>query len=316
MRLAEEVRLFEQLMNKYTVDGLVGTSCAELEKLGVHKHRDYRRECPCFDFVPFGELVGSSGVSVSTYEEYSDTELEYFRTLLRGGNGDEGNRDASVAAWDRQHARVDHLPFSIAQNILKFNLETIMDSSILRVYVVGCEKEFDSFERVAKKLYALTTTRQDKNCKMEIHFIGPELSKRLNNNCASFHDAKLQCVLHKGLLGTSVKLEETPPDVVYCPNAGVALYTHEWHDAFRWCVSNAKERKSQCLMLFSDYTYEAAWKGHELLLQWIVEQEVEAGLILPVCENPWKHPVLRKHERQTTKRIREYDNGFIFGFST
>ena len=133
MRLAEEVRLFEQLMNKYTVDGLVGTSCAELEKLGVHKHRDYRRECPCFDFVPFGELVGSSGVSVSTYEEYSDTELENFRTLLRGGNGDEGNRDASVAAWDRQHARIDHLPFSIAQNILKFNLETIMDLSLIHI---------------------------------------------------------------------------------------------------------------------------------------------------------------------------------------
>lgn len=308
MRLAEEVRLFEQLMNKYTVDALVGvhsSSCAALEKLGVHKHRDYRRECPCFDFVPFGELVGSSEVSVSTYEEYSDTELQYFRTLLR-----EGNRDASVAAWDRQHARVDHLPFSIAQNILKFNLETIMDSSILRVYVVGCEKEFDSFERVAKKLYALTTSRQDE--KMEIHFIGPELSKRLDNNCASFHDAKLQCVLRKGLLGTSVKLEETPPDVVYCPNAGVALYTHEWHDAFRWCVLNARERKSQCLMLFSDYTYEAAWKGHELLLQWIVEQEAELGLILPVCENPWKHPVLRKHERQTTKQVRDYDNGLGF----
>jgi hypothetical protein len=85
--------------------------------------------------------------------------------------------------------------------------------------------------------------------------------------------------------------------------------------SFGWCVSNAKVRKSQCLMIFSDYTYEAAWKGHELLLQWIVEQEAE-GVILPVCENPWKHPVLRKHERQTTKRIREYDNGFIFGFST
>jgi len=313
MRLAEEVHLFEQLVNKYTADELVGvhsSSCAELEKLGVHKHRDYRRECPCFDFVPFGELVGSSGISVSTYEEYSDTELEYFRTLLRKGT------DPSVAAWDRQRARVDHLPFSIAQNILKFNLETIMDSSILRVYVVGCEKEFDSFERIAKKLYALTTTRQDGNCKMEIHFIGPELSKRLDNSCATFHDAKLQCVLHKGLLGTSVKLEETPPDLVYCPNAGVALYTHEWHDAFQWCVSNAKERKSQCLMLFSDYTYEAAWKGHELLLQWIVEHEAKAGLILPVCENRWKHSVLRKHERQTTKQVRDYDNGFIFGFST
>ena len=277
MRLAEEVHLFEQLVNKYTADELVGvhsSSCAELEKLGVHKHRDYRRECPCFDFVPFGELVGSS---LSTYEEYSDTELEYFRTLLREGKG-----DVSVAAWNRQRARVDHLPFSIAQNILKFNLETIMDSSILRVYVVGCEKEFDSFERVAKKLYALTTTRQDGNCKMEIHFIGPELSKRLDNYRASFHDAKLQCVLHKGLLGTTVKLEETPPDVVYCPNAGVALYTHEWHNASQWCVSNAKERKSQCLMLFSDYTYEAAWKGLELLSQWIVEHEAKAGLILPV----------------------------------
>ena len=153
MRLAEEVSLFEQLVKKTeggAEDELLGvqeSACIELKRLGVHKQRDYRRECSCFDFVPFGELVYNELHSVSTYEEYIASELQYFRKLLREVN--EG--DAPAADWVQKHARVDHLPFSIAQNILKFNLDVMMESSVLRVYIAGCEKEFDTFERVAKK---------------------------------------------------------------------------------------------------------------------------------------------------------------------
>ena len=320
MRLAEEVSLFEQLVKKTeggAEDELLGvqeSACNELKRLGVHKHREYRRECSCFDFVPFGELVYNELRRVSTYEEYIASELQYFRKLLRDVN--DGDTD-----WVQKHARVDHLPFSIAQNILKFNLDIIMESSVLRVYIAGCEKEFDTFERVAKKIYALTS-RDDEDGdsttrRMEVYFVGPELSKRLHNTVVSFYDGKLQCILLKGLLGTSAELEGgAPPDIVYCPNAGVAIYTFEWHAAVRWCILNAKGRKKGCLMLFSDYTFEAAWKGYELLLQWIVEQGAEGKTILPVCENAFKHPTLRKHERVTTKQVREYSNGFIFGFGT
>ena len=37
----------------------------------------------------------------------------------------------------------------------------MMESSVLRVYIAGCEKEFDTFERVAKKIYALTSRDDD-----------------------------------------------------------------------------------------------------------------------------------------------------------
>ena len=65
MRLAEEVSLFEQLVKKTeggAEDELLGvqeSACNELKILGVHKHREYRRECSCFDFVPFGDSFRS-----------------------------------------------------------------------------------------------------------------------------------------------------------------------------------------------------------------------------------------------------------------
>ena len=110
---------------------------------------------------------------------------------------------------------------------------------------------------------------------MEVYFVGPELSKRLHNTVVSFYDGKLQCILLKGLLGTSAELEGgAPPDIVYCPNAVLQYYTRV---ACRCSMvyPECEGKKKGCLMLFSDYTFEAAWKGYELLLQWIVEQGAE-----------------------------------------
>ena len=106
---------------------------------------------------------------------------------------------------------------------------------------------------------------------------------------------------------------KAPPDIVYCPNAGVAIYTHEWHAAVDG-ASWSKGRKAGCLMLFSDYTFEAA-EGYGVAAM-DCGTRAERRTILPVCENAWKHPTLRKHERVTTKQVREYSNRFIFGFST
>jgi len=272
----------------------------------------YRRECNCFDFVPFGELV----IDSTEYVPKSDYQIEQIRGLIFLGHAMQSSSQKLIAELKRSPTSlVGFLPITIAHQIAS-NLsvdQNDLDCAIVRkIYIVGCGKEFDCIEQISRNVYELLSVKL-----LEVHFIGPELSKRMDNKRIEFCDGNVVSYMHKGLLGGGGLLDLTLCDFLFCPNAGITVYD-TWKGAVEWFIQkcNDSNTKRKCTMIFTDFTYEAALRGHELLKLWTrVNTDETTTNEIKVTENAFKHPLLIRHKKPTTKQIREYSNGFLFGVS-
>ena len=324
-RFKEQAKIFE-LEASHGGDVLFKDECRSrcqmLERLEVHKKGVFRRECDCFDFVPFGELERM------TKETQYKSQYVHGKSIILEEGSNRWNRwlisNKEVDEdYKLQYALVDFLPLTIAWAFRRFvqpcaNHE---QNSNLKIFIVGCEKEFDSIEHISNTLYELLFDADDEvdaGGKLEVHFIGPELSRRMDNLSFYFYEGKVKACLHRGLLGSgTLSDDDKEVDLIFAPNAGVAVFQKEWHDAFRWCFK--KHGKKPPPFIFTDYTYEASFRGCELLRKWchfLFGQTDDVMIkVLDVKLNPWRQPLLRNSRGGFTnvKRVPGYSSGFIFG---
>ena len=322
------------------VDEGLATACDALGE--CHGVGAFRRECGCFRRVPFGSLPQNA----------ADDDDDALEGLFLNGHTKTTTEDVGAVparTWLEMYARLGFaktsraaLVFSAAATTVAFCEKTLLAKrerqgiangdgrdGRLVIHVIGAEKELDQasyFAWFLSRAWRGEAFRESIARDVEVHMVGPEVPRGFTpverrsgddeSNAPRVtvygHRGLYHDVIHATLTSESRGTLLTAPDVIVCPDAGIAAFTS-------WVPTIDVILRSGAPAVVTDLTAEAArlaakiWQTRAALFSQAPREKISVAAFgsdaYSVALNPFRRVM---SARGNDTQAPTYANGFGF----